>query len=86
MVTSQLFDNVVLWSCWINGEPGVAIVLVQEAGEGKLAVMPLFVAITDDMELSFEGARETGGSDGGGPRRSIVAREFEATKAVLAPG
>ena len=40
-VRSQLYDNIVLWSCRINGEPGVAIVMVDYPGENKLAVMPV---------------------------------------------
>jgi hypothetical protein len=39
-VTTQLYGEVTLASCHINGEPGVAIVLVEHAGEGKFAVMP----------------------------------------------
>jgi hypothetical protein len=87
MITSQLYDNVSLASCWINGEPGVVIVLIQEAGEGKVAVMPLFVAITEHMEISFAG-EESGddGGGGGGPVRATVARQFEANKAALEPG
>jgi hypothetical protein len=84
-VTSQLYDNIALWSCWIDGEPGVAIVMVDHVGEGKVAVMPLFVAITEAMQVSFDS--EAGGSGGGGgPRRSTVLREFEANLAALAPG
>jgi hypothetical protein len=29
-------------------------VLVQHAGKGKVAVLPLFVAITEDMVIEFE--------------------------------
>ena len=33
-ITSQLYDdNIVLWSCTINGEPGVAIMMDNRAGE-----------------------------------------------------
>lgn len=45
-VTSQMYGEVTLASCRINGEAGVAIVLMDHVGEGKVAVMPLFVAIT----------------------------------------
>jgi hypothetical protein len=68
-VTSQLYDNIVLWSCTINGEPGVAIVMVNHAGESKIAVMPLFIAITPGMTLTFPD-EESGSGGGGGPRRS----------------
>jgi hypothetical protein len=67
-VTTQLYGDIALASCLINGKPGVAIVLVDNAGEGKTGVMPLFVAITADVDVAFEG--ESGGGDGeGGPRR-----------------
>jgi hypothetical protein len=78
MVTSGLFDDVTLWSCSIDGEPGVAIVMVKEVGEGKVAVMPLFVAITPEMKIDFRGDAESEGEEGGGPARSDVLREFAA--------
>jgi hypothetical protein len=62
-IRSQLYDNITLASCTINGEPGVAIVMVDDAGEGKVAVMPLFVGITTNMQLTSPGEGE---SDGGG--------------------
>jgi hypothetical protein len=81
-ITSRLYDNITLWSCRINGEAGVAIVMVDHAGEGKIAIMPLFVAITESMEIAFEGGREVGGEGGGGPKRS-TAREFAINKEVV---
>jgi hypothetical protein len=70
-VTTQLYGEVTLASCLINGKPGVAIVLMDHVGEGKIGVMPLFVAITEDMDIAFEG--EGGGErgEGGGPRRGF---------------
>jgi hypothetical protein len=74
-----LYGEVTLASCLINGKPGVAIVLVDNVGEGKLTVMPLFIAITEDMDIAFEG--EGGGSgEGGGPRRG-----FNAGKDITRP-
>jgi hypothetical protein len=67
-VRSQLYDNITLASCTINGEPGVAIVMVDMVGENKAAVMPLFVAITQGMEIDFPGQRESDGDEGGGPK------------------
>jgi hypothetical protein len=61
-VTTQLYGEVALMSCLINRKPGVAIVLMDHVGEGKIGVMPLFFAITDDMNVTFEGE----GGDGGG--------------------
>jgi hypothetical protein len=84
-ITSQLYDNVSLWSCRINGDPGVAIVIVDDAGEGKIAVMPLFVAITEHMELSFDEEAQSDDGGAGGPKRADVEREFHASKDALAP-
>ena len=80
-ITSGLYDNVTLWSCRINGEPGVAIVMVDHVGEGKIAIMPLFVAITESMEIAFEGVRDAGGGEGG-PKRS-TAHEFAINKEAM---
>jgi hypothetical protein len=83
-VTSRLYDNITLWSCRINGEPGVAIVMVDQPADDTLAVMPLFVAVTPSMNISFEGASESSGGDEGGPTRT--EREFAVTKeAMTAP-
>lgn len=79
---SPFYDNITLTSCWVNGEPGIAIVMLDDAGEGKVAIMPLFVANTPGMKLRFEGE---GGSDGGegGPRRP--EEDFEAAKSAFDP-
>ncbi len=79
-MTTQLYGEVTLASCLINNKPGVAIVLVDHVGEGKVAVMPLFVAITEDMEIAFEGEFGGGGDEGGGPRRG-----FNAAKDMTRP-
>jgi hypothetical protein len=81
-VRSPLYDNITLASCLINGDPGVAIVMVDDAGEGTIAVMPLFVAITANMQLAFPGEQESDGG-GGGPKHPREA--FEASKAVTRP-
>jgi hypothetical protein len=82
MVTSSLYnDRMTLWSCTIDGEPGVAIVMFDQVTDDKLAVMPLFVAITPKMQIEFEGtAQQDGGGEGGGPR---VARAFRAARLAL---
>ena len=79
-VTTQLYGQCDLLSCYINGEPGVAIVLMQHVGEDKIAVMPLFVAITPKMDVTFPG-ESRGGGDEGGPRR-----EFDEAKDMTLPG
>ena len=82
-LTSQLYDNVTLWSCRINGEPGVAIVMLDHVGEGKIAIMPLFVAITERMNIEFAGEQDSGGG-GGGPKNP--KEQFDAVKpAVTSP-
>ena len=82
-VTSGIYGEVSLWSCTINKEPGVALVLVDHAGEGRIAVMPLFVAITASMQVEFEGeATDSGG--GGGPKHP--SEDFGTTaEAVTSP-
>ena len=79
-ITSRLYDNITLWSCHINGEPGVAIVMVDEPAPNKLAVMPLFVAITPGMEIDFNGTEGSGGG-GGGPART--RQEFAINKDII---
>lgn len=83
LVTSGHPDQITLWSCRINGEAGVAIVLVDDSRPGQVAIMPLFVALTAGMEVTFEGESGSGGG-GEGPRDPREA--FEAGKVdVTAP-
>jgi hypothetical protein len=89
MIRSNLYDNVTLWSCYVNGDPAVAIVLVDDAGANNVAVMPLFVSITEGMQLEFPGGKSMGGDSGeGGPRRANpdTVREFALNKVALNPG
>jgi hypothetical protein len=81
-ITSRLYDNVTLWSCRINGEEGVAIVMLEHVGEGKIGVMPLFVAITSTMEITFESAGDGGDGGGGGPKRSTT-QEFAINRDMM---
>jgi hypothetical protein len=80
-ITSRLYDNITLWSCRINGEPGVAIVMVDERAPNKLAVMPLFVAVTPGMDIAFEGARGGGSGEEGGPART--KQEFAINRDMM---
>jgi hypothetical protein len=81
-VRSQIYDNITLASCTINDEPGVAIVIMDEVGEGKIAVMPLFVSITPGMELAFPELGESSG-EGGGP--TTTRQAFERGKTMTTP-
>jgi hypothetical protein len=84
-ITSRLYDNIMLWSCIVNGEPGVAIVMIDQVTDHQLAIMPLFVAITDGMKLVFPDRDGSGDDGGGGPQRP-AERAFEANKTALTPG
>jgi len=80
-VTTQMYGDVTLASCTIDGEPGVAIVLVEHVGEGKVGVMPLFVAITPKMRVVFEG-EASGSESGGGPKRS-TEQDFAVNRDMM---
>ena len=79
-IRSQLYDNITLASCTVNNEPGVAIVMVDDCGEGKVAVMPLFVAITRNMKIQFPEETESDSGGGGGPKTPREA--FDKNKAT----
>ena len=88
MVRSPHYENITMTSCRVNGEPGVCIVMMDYVGEDKVAVMPLFVAITKGMDLEFPGdrrRRRRSGGDGGGPTRPNEAFKVNA-ETVTAPG
>jgi hypothetical protein len=79
MVRSPLYENILLESCTINGEQGVAIIAAERASETHIAVMPLFVAITDSMEIDFPRIGGGGSDGGGGPKNP--KEDFRASKA-----
>jgi hypothetical protein len=76
-VRSPHYDNVTLTSCTINGEPGVAIVILDRIDEDHMGVMPLFVALTPSMEIDFPGYGRRSGGEGGGPTNP--RETFQAT-------
>ena len=57
-LTSGRYDNFALFSCFIDGVPGAAIVAVEphrsaeEGAEGEYAVQPLFVSVTPAMTIT----------------------------------
>lgn len=85
MVRSPHYENITMSSCRVNGEPGVCIVMMDYVGEDKVAVMPLFVAITEGMELEFPGGRRRRRGGGGGPTRPDEAFKVNA-EMVTTPG
>jgi hypothetical protein len=82
-IRSQMYDNITLWSCQINGEPGVSVVMVDYTGEDILSVMPLFVAITPGMDIRFADERASSGGSGGGPKNPREA--FHASMDITQP-
>jgi hypothetical protein len=84
-IRSPFYDNITLTSCTINGERGVAIVMIEEVGEGKVGVMPLFVAITPGMKIDFPGERESGGGGGGPKDKKEAKRPATAWAEVTQP-
>jgi hypothetical protein len=90
MVRSPHYGNITMSSCRVNGEPAVVIVMVEHVGEDKVAVMPLFVAITKGMDLELPGDRRRrwrrqGSGDGKAPVRPNEAFKANA-ETVTAPG
>jgi hypothetical protein len=51
--------------------------MVDHVGEGKIAIMPLFVGITEKMRIEFAGE---GDSDEGGGGPKNPKEQFEANK------
>jgi hypothetical protein len=72
-VTSQIYGETTLASCYVNGEECVGIVLIEHVGEDKVAVMPLFVGVTPGMTIDWTPFEEmiSGGKSGGGPKREF---------------
>ena len=50
-LTSGDYANFALVSCFVNGEPGAAIVAVNRSGDGY-AITPLFVSVTPSLTLT----------------------------------
>jgi hypothetical protein len=53
-LTSGDHDNFALFSCFLDGEPAVAIVVVTppESDEDEYQITPLFVGVTEGMVLT----------------------------------
>ncbi|MBB4268212.1 hypothetical protein GGD89_003869 [Roseospira visakhapatnamensis] len=52
-LTSGDYDNLALFSCFVNGEPASAIVTITPDKDGNtLNIKPLFVSVTPDMVLT----------------------------------
>ncbi|WP_343211440.1 hypothetical protein QEZ52_22635 (plasmid) [Aliisedimentitalea scapharcae] len=53
-LTSGEHNNFALFSCFLDGEPAVAIVAVTppEIEDGEYQITPLFVGITENMVLT----------------------------------
>lgn len=53
------YRNFALFSCFVNGEPGAAIVAVNRDGDGH-AITPLFVSVTPSLTLTDHDGRVAG--------------------------
>ena len=54
-LTSGSYENLALFSCFVNNEPASAIVSIQPPGvdgEDEYVIRPLFVSVTSQMILS----------------------------------
>ena len=54
-LTSGSFQNLALFSCFVNNEPASAIVSIQPPGangEDEYVIRPLFVSVTSEMILT----------------------------------
>ncbi|MCZ7641536.1 MAG: hypothetical protein M5U33_00645 [Pseudorhodoplanes sp.] len=58
-LTSGDYDNFALFSCFANGEPAVAIVVVNRDG-GEYQITPLFVSVTASLNLTDHDGRPAG--------------------------
>lgn len=55
-LTSGAYGNFALFSCFLDGEPAVAIAAVNQDG-GDYLFTPLFVSVTDCMTLTDHDGR-----------------------------
>jgi hypothetical protein len=61
-LTSGQYGNFALFSCFVDGEPAVAIVTVNEDGPGYV-ITPLYVSVTKGMTLTdHDGTLPSGGA------------------------
>ena len=60
-LTSGDYANFALFSCFVNGEPGAAIVAVNRDGD-SYAITPLFVSITPSITLTDHNGEPASGA------------------------
>jgi hypothetical protein len=65
-LTSGEYGNFALFSCFVNGDPAVAIVAVHR-DSAEYLLTPLFVSVTDAMLLTDHDAVAPGAHQGGQP-------------------
>lgn len=63
-LASGKYNNFALFSCFVDGQPAVAIVTVNEGGPGYL-VQPLFVSVTEKMVVTDHDGVSPGTTEGG---------------------
>ena len=60
-LTSGTYENLALFSCFVNNEPASAIVSIQPPSansEDEYVIRPLFVSVTSDMILTDHEGRK----------------------------
>ncbi len=62
-IASGRYNNFALFSCFVNGEPAVSIVSVNEDGPGYV-ITPLYVSVTPGMNLADHDGVAAGAAGG----------------------
>lgn len=84
-LTSGRDDTFMLVDCYVGETPSAAIAMVRETRNG-VEVMPLFVAMTRDMDVTFpDRDEEEGSGSGGGPSRADIQRQFAMNMSLTDP-
>ena len=55
---NPVFENFVLFSCFVDGRPTAAIASVTRADDGDFLIAPLFVAVDSGMKLADHDGKE----------------------------
>jgi hypothetical protein len=84
-LTSGKSESFGMIDCFVGKTPSVAIAMFRQVGE-RIEVMPLFIALTPDLDVSYPDRAGDGDSgEEGGPDRETVSRQFGAAKIIMVP-
>lgn len=73
-VRNPNYQNILLMKCRLFGQPNVAICVTKETGPDTVGMIPMFVAVTMDMDLRD--------SDGQAPDAIVQGEGFEVRNKV----